>query len=122
MSKLLYGGVMAMCFLAPFAYSSCAGDKALLVTGDSMVTLADQFVAVAAAMDGALDHHRVTDLQYNEWKAFGQKFQQSYPLAVHLWQVASDHKDATMQSQLTAIVLSLATDLASYAALVGVKL
>lgn len=101
---------------------SCAGDKALIVSGESLVTLADQFVGTAAAMDAALDSGAITPETYKAWAAFGRKFQAAYPLATNLWRVAADTKDEKLRTQVVAVVAQLAADLAGYAALVGVRL
>ncbi len=101
--------------------NACAEDRALVVTGQTMVTLADTFVATSVAMDKGFEEKTITQAQYDEWVTFGRKFQQVYPLAKHLWQIAADHKDATMQAQLVAMVMGMSADLAQFAALVGVK-
>lgn len=113
--------VACLMTLTALTIQACTEDKALIVTGQSMVTLADQFVAVASAMDAALDSKAITPDAYNKWAAFGKKFQAAYPLATHLWQVAVDTQDQTMKQQIVAMVLSMATELGAYAALVGVK-
>lgn len=112
--------LLALCFA--LVLPSCAGDKALLITGDSLVTVADTFVATAAAMDAALEAKTVTPAAYRDWAAFGRKFQAAYPLAKNLWSTAADHHDEKLQAQASAVVAQLAADLGAYATLVGVKL
>lgn len=101
--------------------SSCAEDKALIITGESLVATGDQFLAVAAAMDKALESKTITVDAYRGWKAFGLKFQQAYPLVSKLWVVAADTRDEKLKAQATAAVTQLVLDLGAYAALVGVK-
>lgn len=99
---------------------SCAGDKVLIVTGETLVTLADTFVATATAMDAALEAKTITPAAYRDWAAFGRKFQAAYPLAKNLWRTAADHHDDKLQAQASAMVAQMALDLGAYAALAGV--
>lgn len=100
---------------------NCTHDQALVVTGESLVALGTTFEATAAAMDAALDEHRITTAQYSKWRTFGLKFQQAYPLAAELWKVADDTKDQLLLTQAGAAVAQLGADLGQWAALVGVK-
>lgn len=111
----------AALLLLALVLPACTEDKALIVLGESMISLSDQFAATATAMDKAFDAKVVTPEQYKAWAAFGKKFQVSYPLALHLWQTAKDHQDATLQSQCEAMIATMAVDLGSYAVLAGVK-
>lgn len=115
--------VMFACLLActSMQLQACAGDKALVITGESLVALGVTFEATAAAMDTALDEHRITPEQYSKWRTFGLKFQQAYPLAAELWKVADDTKDEKLLTQAGAAVAQLGADLAEWAALMGVK-
>lgn len=99
----------------------CAEDRALIITGQTMVTLADTFVATSAAMDKGYEDKVITQSQYDQWAKFGRKFQQTYPLALHLWQLAEDHKDEVMQAQLVSVVMGMSTDLAAFTALIKGK-
>lgn len=115
MKLLALGAVLALA-------SSCAGNKALLISGESLISTGAQFRATAKAFDDAYDAKLVSADAYREWKAFGLKFQVAYPAASDIWNVAVEHKDETLQQQATAQILGLVTDLTRYAALVGVKL
>lgn len=111
--------LLMLCFA--LVLPACTAEKALIISGDSLIALKDQFVATAAAMDVAVDNKVITVEAYRKWKAFGLKFQAAYPLATNLWQVANNHKDDAMIAQASATVAALAADLGAYAALVGVK-
>ncbi len=113
--------VLALGLCLALVLPGCAEDKALIITGESLVSLGDQFVATAAAMDTALDAKAITPATYEKWKSFGLKFQQAYPLATELWRVASDSHDAKLEAQVIALVSQLALDLGAFAAVLGVK-
>ncbi len=113
MSKLLTVGVLLSI--------GCAHSQPLIVSGETLVQLGDQFVTVASTMDKALDAGVITSAQYSSWSAFGHKFQATYPLAVSMWETAKASGDATMQAQVLAMASTLALDLAVFTGQTGGK-
>ncbi len=112
---------LALSLLLAFVLPACNEDKAILITGESLIGAGDTFVATAAGMDAALDAKKITPADYKKWAAFGRKFQASYFLARNLWQVAADNHDEKIQAQAGAVLTQLVGDLGTYAALAGVK-
>ncbi len=99
---------------------SCAHLKEpLVVTGESLVLMADQFTFAAATMDRALNTGAITNEQYEQWAKFGVKFQRAYPLAVSLWDIARVSNDKELQNQVVQMVTNLAIELATF--IEGVK-
>lgn len=121
--KLLGRIPEALCvfMLVMLVGEACTHDKALIITGESLVALGVTFEATAAAMEKALDDKTITPATYKRWRAFGEKFVVAYPLAAELWKTAEANKDENLQRQAGAAVAQLGTDLAEWAALVGVK-
>ncbi len=113
--------VLLLCLALVLPASSCAGDKALLITGESLDAVGQQFIETGAAMNAALEAKVITPPTYARWAVFARKFKQSFPLARHLWEAAADARDEKLQAQATAVVAQMVLDLGGYAALVGVK-
>ena len=103
--------------LVPLLLIGCAsGTKALIVSGESLDATGKQFVQVAALYSDLLDKGMVTAEQYRRWRIFGQHFQFAYPKAVQLWRDARAANDVAAEKRAAALVQSLATDLAVFAA------
>ena len=96
------------------ALAACAHEQPLIISGDAMVILADQFVNTASAMDKALESKVITPEQYTAWTVFGKRFQEVYPLTVSLWRVAQSTNDVILEGQMVAKVNSLAVELATF--------
>lgn len=112
--------LMLVC-LVGLTVESCTHDKALIVTGETLVALDATFGATALAMDKGLDDKTITVEQYRRWRTFGEKFVVAYPLAAELWKVAEANKDEQLLAQAGVAVATLGADLGQWAALVGVK-
>ena len=107
-------------FIAPlvvlvFAISACAMfDKSLVVTGESINTVGQQFVATGQAMNRALDAKQVTVEQYRSWAKFAHSFQATYPKLVEGWKVAVRSNDAVKQKEIGQAIVALSTELVQY--------
>ena len=98
----------------------CTASQALVVTGESLRVLGDEFVTCAASMDAALDAGRITPAQYRDWAHFGVKFKQTYPLGVQLWEAAHHTEDAALERQAAGVVSTLAVELGAFYSMVRV--
>lgn len=99
------------------ALSACTHDQALIVTGESLDALGQQFAELGPAMNEARQAGTISADTYAGWRAFGRKFQATYPLACNLWRAADAAKDDRLQVQAGAIVAALGVDLATWVAL-----
>lgn len=99
--------------LALVSSSGCAHEKAWQVTGESLVTLGDTFVATAGLMDAALDSKAVTVEQYRRWATFVKYFKPIYLQASERWQ----HDGDTAAQHAAAVLGALAAELAEFSAM-----
>lgn len=99
-------------------FNACSSASPAVVSGESLRVVGDQFVTTANLMDQALDAHAITAEQYAGWRAFGQKFQVSYPLAVQAWKTARATNDAVLEGKIAGVVTTLVTELAEFYSLV----
>ena len=109
--------VLACAFMVA-SLGSCTHDQALIVTGESLDALGQQFASTGAAMNEARAAGTISADTYAGWRTFGRKFQAAYPLACSLWRAADAAKDERLQVQAGAIVAALGVDLAAWVALV----
>lgn len=93
--------------------AGCAQDK-LIVSGESIAQLGEQFVATADTMNAAYTNGVITNDQYKAWVTFGKKFQLVYPQAVKMWKIARETGDLSLEAQMVATVTALAMGLATY--------
>lgn len=93
---------------------SCTTTDKLVITGESLVQLGDQFVATADTMNVGYTNGVITKDQYKAWVTFGKKFQQVYPQAVQLWKVAKQTGDQELEARMVATVASLAMGLSNF--------
>ena len=102
---------LGISLVAVLALSYCASQQPLIISGEGMVQLADQFVATAEVMDQLLDSKVITYEQYQQWAKFGKRFQALYPLAVEMWQLARANNDPDLASNMVNLVDQLAVEL-----------
>lgn len=97
--------------------ASCASmGKTLVVTGESLKGIGTEFIQVAAIYKQGCDVARTIALdQCVGFRAFGQQFQKSYPLAIQLWEAARSAGDVAAQDKITAVVSELAASLSTFA-------
>ena len=112
--------LLAFVCLVGLTVQACTHEKALVVSGETLVVLGEQFVATGAAMNKALDDKAITPEAYRTWATFAKKFKAAYPLARDLWKTAEETKDERLMAQVGAIVAQLGADLGAYAALIEV--
>lgn len=100
-----------------FVVSSCASlGKTLVITGTTLKGVGTEFVQIAAVYKQGCDVEKtIKPEQCASFRAFGQQFQKSYPLAVQLWEAARSAGDTAAQGQVEAVVAELATSLSVFA-------
>lgn len=114
--------VMWMCLAIATVVGStapgCAATKAdvVLVSGQTVDTLGDQFIITAQLMKAGHDAGTVDDDTYHSWQVFGEKFKATYHLAVQLWIAAADTRDAGMVAQVGSIIAQLGSELGQFTA------
>lgn len=113
---LLLGAAVAGC-------AALGGDRTLLVTGETLDAVGQQFVRTGQLYNRLLDEKLISEEQYREWARFAKRFQVAYPVAVDLWKEArvstsvEDERRAlevvlTLKNQLLTFVLGLQRQLA----------
>lgn len=117
MRASLLSSVVALCLLA-----NCTHTQALVITGNTLQAAGEQFLVVAAVMEELATEGKLTEEQYARWAEFGTKFQRVYPAAVHLWKVAVLNRDAALERQAEAILMTLLPELLMFAQELGVTL
>lgn len=96
------------------ACSSCSPTTRLVITGESLIGLGDQFVATSQLMDIGLDAKTITKEQYKTWSTFGKRFQQVYPVAVQLWDSSRAVGDTVTEGHAAEILTTLTAELAEF--------
>jgi hypothetical protein len=101
--------------------AACATSTGFIVSGESLDAVGKSFVAVGQAYNRELDAQRISVDQYRSWSAFAKKFQAAYPSAVQLWKSSIAVNDAALTKKSDEIIVSLVTELAKFATVVGVQ-
>lgn len=102
-------GVLVLCV-------ACTASQAYVATGEGLVTLGNEFVVTAEAMNAGIDAHRVTEQQYDAWRAFALRFKAVYPGACRLYRTALDKSDHSQRDQAAALLTGLSAELAIWSA------
>jgi len=102
--------------LLAFLITSCAATTSLVVTGESLKGVGNEFVVVARVYKEGCDLTKtIPPSQCAKFTAFGKEFQKAYPLTIQLWEAARTANDAAAQEQLDKLVVQLAADLSAFA-------
>lgn len=94
-----------------FLLLSCKGIDPYIVSGDSLSELGETFLIAVEGWKVARNEGLVSELEYEKWKEFGERFKKLYPVAVKLWSTAVDLKDASALNQLQEVLTSLSGEL-----------
>lgn len=102
--------------LAVVLLSGCAvklgTEKALLVTGETLLGIADQFVAVASVYKHGCDVARTFPAdKCAKFREFGDRFKETYPFTVRLWDAARVANDKAAEEGAAAVIRQLSSDL-----------
>lgn len=110
--------VLKLC-LALALLAGCSANsynKSLVVTGESLKGVGNQFVAVAATYKQGCDVTKTIPQQKcQEFRTFGEHFQKSFPLTVTLWEEARSASDTVMQGNVEQVIVDLTTALTQFA-------
>lgn len=101
--------------------AACATSTGFIVSGESLDAVGKAFVVTGQEYNKRLDAKTVTPEQYRHWAAFAKKFQTAYPAAVQMWKSSVAVNDAALTKQSDALVVSLVSELAKLATVVGVQ-
>lgn len=104
----------ALALAIPLLLVSCKSIEPLVISGESMAILGDQFIETANLMDQALTDKQITVEQYQKWASFGTHFQEIYPLAIDIWHTARNVNDDVLQKQMGKLIADLAVTLAGF--------
>ena len=98
-------------------FGGCSVNRGLIVTGESLQVVGNQFVAIAGAYKQGCDVAKsIPPSQCLKFKEFGIYFQKVYPLTVQLWETARVANDASLQGKASDVIQSLSTNLSAIAA------
>ncbi len=93
---------------------ACSSVSPLVVSGEALAAVGNQFADTADAMNRGVDSGAVTVEQYRAWRSFGQVFQTTYPHTVALWEVARVSGDKKLEAEVTAILGRMILELAAF--------
>lgn len=97
--------------------------KSMVVTGETIKGVGNEFVAVGAAYKSGCDVTRtIPQSQCQSFRQFGLKFQTAFPLSTALWETARAQNDDVMKGNVEAIITDLATKLSEFALQVGLTI
>ena len=112
MEKLLLSLLFGMSLLV-----ACSANQALLVTGESLAVVGNQFVGVAAAYKQGCDVAKsIPQSQCLKFREFGEYFKKVYPLTIQLWEAARLANDGALKGKASEVVQSLSNSLSALAA------
>lgn len=90
--------------------------KSLVVTGESLKGVGNEFVQVSAVYKKGCDVDKtIAQPQCQNFRTFGEKFQKTFPLTVQLWEAARASNDKNMQGKVEEVIVDLATALSEFA-------
>ena len=96
-----------------FLLCSCA--NSLVVTGEALKGIGNQFVEVSAVYKGGCDVTKViAPSTCAEYRQFGEKFQKVFPLNVKLWEAARSANDVASQDKISSVIADLAASLSAF--------
>jgi hypothetical protein len=91
--------------------TSCKTVDAYVVSGETLQTMGETFVALVPIMVQAHEMGAISDAKFDQFKNFAVKFQVAFPAAIRLWQAAVIARDERLQAQAEAIIAALAPEL-----------
>lgn len=98
--------------------TGCKTVDPFIVSGESLDTVAKEFIAIGQAMNKAHDEGKITDEQYRKWGAFAVKFKVSFRVAVAAWNLATSTQDALAMANVRDTIHALSNELSTFAPLV----
>jgi len=96
--------------------AGCSASRGLVVTGETLKGIGNEFIQVAAVYKQGCDITKVIAQSHcQSFRSFGEQFQKSFPMAVQLWEAARSASDAAAQDKISDVVSSLAVSLSDFA-------
>jgi hypothetical protein len=115
-------GFIALLIGLALLFGGCASTyKGLVISGDSLVSLATQFDVVSKHMTAACVAKTYTVQTCASYRTFGEKFKQAYPATKTLWNAATQFEDKGLAAAAQDSFAKLAADLAPFLAMIGGK-
>lgn len=96
--------------LLAVAVAACT-TTSLLVTGETLDALGQQFLETGKVFDALYEQRTITAKDYVAWAEFAKSFKAYYPQAVGLWKAAKASKDKEGLDQAESIIRHLRTQL-----------
>lgn len=106
MKRLLV--VLALCGIG------CKDVDPYIVSGQAGDEVGKLFLEAVPLWKQAREQELVSELQYEKWKEFGERFKQLYPVAYRLWDQAVKTRDENGTMRMSAIIQSLRNELAGF--------
>ena len=112
--------VLAVLLWLALALTGCATGQGtgttLIVTGETLKAVGNQFVVVGAAYKQGCDVAKtITQDRCQKFRVFGLRFKEVYPLSVDLWELARKAGDPTSEKKASGKIVELSTELATFA-------
>ncbi len=100
--------VVGLVLLLAAACATSAGrPDPLVLTGEALQAVGRTFLETAQLYDGLYRARKVTEAQYDAWRAFVPQFQQAHQAAFTTWRIAVGTKDRAAADQIQALVDNL---------------
>jgi len=108
--------------LAAWLMAGCAStSKTLIITGDSLVSLATQFDAVSRHVTTACVAKQYTVATCDAFRTFSDKFKAAYPATRTLWNAGTQYEDKGLAAAAQDSYAKLVADLAPFLSMIGGK-
>ena len=101
-----------------FGCSMLTAQKSLIVTGETLKGMGNEFVAVAGQFKQGCDVTKtIKPDDCKKFRDFGIQFQKSYPTTVALWEAARTAQDKAATEKMDVVINDLAQQLSDFAML-----
>lgn len=101
---------ISLIILLALGVAACT-TASLLVTGETLDALGQQFVETGKVFDALYEQRTITAKDYQAWADFAKSFKAYYPQAIGLWKAAKASKDQEGLAQAESIIRHLRTQL-----------
>lgn len=111
-----YGGgsTIAVVLILAVALAACSATKSLQVTGETLKASGKQFRSVAAVYVDGCKVGRIAKDRCDQFRAFGDEFKRSFPLAVELWLIAKDANDRAATAKASEVIQQVVAQLSMF--------
>lgn len=96
--------------------SMLTAQKSLIVTGETLRGMGNEFTAVAGQFKQGCDVTKtIKPADCQKFKEFGLQFQKAYPNTVALWEAARSAQDKAATEKMDVVINDLAQQLSDFA-------